>query len=91
MGMGCVKRAAAFCAVGAMIPVSVWASVEASGTGGPRKPPQAAFDVCKGKSEGTTVEIVTPRGDTIKATCKKFRDQSLVAVPDGAPPAPPKE
>jgi len=93
MGIDCVKRAAALCAVGTMIPVSVWASVEASGSGSgePRKPPRAAFDVCKGKSEGAAVEIVTPRGDTIKATCKKFREQSLVAVPDGGPPAPPQE
>ncbi len=87
MGMRGVKRAVALCMVGAMIPAAVWASVGSSESGEPRKPPQAAFDACQGKSEGTAVEIVTPRGDTIKATCKKFRNQSLVAVPDGPPPS----
>lgn len=48
--------------------------------------PQEAIEACKGKSEGATVEITTPRGDKIKATCK------LVAVPEGGfrgPKAPP--
>ncbi len=52
-----------------------------------RRPPQAAFDACSGKTEGTTVVLNTP-GGTITATCKRF-DNQLVAVPDGAPPPPP--
>jgi hypothetical protein len=87
MEMGCVKRAVALCAAGAMIPASVWASVGPPESGEPGKPPQAAFDACQGKSEGTAVEIVTPRGDTIKATCRKFKDGMLVAVPGGPPPS----
>lgn len=52
-----------------------------------RRPPQAAFDACTGKTEGAAVEVSTP-GGTIKATCKPF-DNQLVAVPEGAPPPPP--
>jgi hypothetical protein len=70
-----------------MVPASVWASFVLSESGNRREPPQAAFDACKGKSEGTAVEIATPNGDTIKAICKKFKDR-LVAVPEGAPPPP---
>lgn len=84
-----VRLVAALCVAGAVVPVPAGASFGASESGGHREPPQAAFDVCKGKSEGTAVEIVTPNGSTIKATCKKFKDQ-LVAVPEGAPPPPPK-
>jgi hypothetical protein len=72
-----------------MVPASVWASFGPPESGDRREPPQAAFDACKGKSEGSTVEMVTPNGGTIKAICKMFKDQ-LVAVPEGAPPPPPK-
>jgi hypothetical protein len=44
-------------------------------------PPPEAVEACKDKSEGTVVEITTPRGDTIKATCKQI-DGQLVAVPE---------
>ncbi len=43
-------------------------------------PPPEAYEACKEKSEGATVEMTTPRGDTIKATCKLINGQ-LVAVP----------
>lgn len=61
-------------------------AVAATNTGRPPgKPPQEAFDACKGKSEGTSVEVTTPRG-TLKATCKSMQGQ-MVAVPaNGAPP-----
>lgn len=52
-----------------------------------RGPPPEAIDACKEKSEGAAVEITTPHGDTIKATCKKIKGQ-LVAVPEGGPPGP---
>ena len=52
------------------------------------RPPQAAFDACSGKAAGESVEINTPRG-TLKATCRSF-DGELAAVPDGAPPGPPR-
>jgi hypothetical protein len=48
-------------------------------------PPPDAIDACKNKSEGDSVTFTTPRGDSIKATCKKFNGQ-LAAVPDGPPP-----
>ncbi|MDU0457730.1 MAG: hypothetical protein RW306_03265 [Geobacteraceae bacterium] len=54
-----------------------------------RRPPQAAFDICKDRNEGDMVEFITPNG-TIKGTCKLFEGQ-LVAVPEGAPPPPGEE
>ena len=86
MGIRGMKWVAALCVVNAMGTAPVWASLGPPESGDRREPPQAAFDVCKGKSEGTAVEIVTPEGGTIKATCKKFKGQ-LVAVPDGPPPS----
>jgi hypothetical protein len=52
-----------------------------------RKPPQEAFDACKGKSSGDSVSITTPRGDNLTAVCRQF-DGQLVAMPDKMP-APP--
>lgn len=62
-------------------PGSLWAF------GGPqgdarKGPPSEAIEACKDKSEGTAVEITTPRGDKIKATCKQV-DGQMVAVPEG--------
>lgn len=88
MGIRVIKRMAIMSLFSVVVPAGVWASFGPQGGGERREPPQEAFDACKDKSEGAAVEIVTPRGDTIKATCKKFKDQ-LVAVPEGAPPAPP--
>jgi hypothetical protein len=50
--------------------------------GGMGLPPEA-IEACKEKSEGTSVEIATPRGDKLKATCKQM-DGQLVAVPEGS-------
>lgn len=88
MGIRGMKRAGALLVTGVMVSAPAWASVGPT-PGERREPPQAAFDACKGKSEGAAVEIVTPNGGTIKATCKKFKDQ-LAAVPEGAPPPPPQ-
>ena len=82
-----MNKKVAFCVLVALMPASVWASTGSQGGGDRRRPPQEAFEACKGKSEGTTVDITTPQGTTIKATCKSF-DGQFVAVPDGPPPAP---
>ncbi len=51
------------------------------------KPPQEAYTACKGKTEGTVVEFITPRGETIKGLCRVM-DGAMVAVPErkGLPP-----
>jgi len=89
MVMQTLKRLGILCLFGALVPC---ATVRADDTdmqqrrgGGHRKPPQAAYDACKGKSEGTAVEVTTPRG-TMKAVCKSM-DGQMVAVPEGAPPS----
>ncbi len=64
---------------------TVWAMDEPSGHGRRMGPPPEAIEACKDKAEGTAVEITTPRGDKIKATCKQVNDQ-LVAVPEGGFP-----
>jgi len=68
--------------------ISAWGAGPERG----RKPPQEAFDACKGKSAGDAVSITTPRGDTLTAVCRQLNGQ-LVAMPDkmpaplnGAPP-----
>jgi hypothetical protein len=60
----------------------VWAMDGSPGSGRHMGPPPEAVEACKNKSEGTVVEITTPRGDTIKATCQKI-DGQMVAVPEG--------
>lgn len=88
MDIHTMKRLGIFCLFGALVPCT---AVRADDTnmqqrrgGGHRKPPQEAYDACKGKSEGTSVEVSTPRG-TMKAVCKSM-DGQMVAVPEGAPP-----
>ena len=61
------------------------------GRGGHMGPPPGAIEVCKDKSEGTSVTFTTPRGETVKATCEQINGQ-LVAVPEegfGGPKVPP--
>ena len=70
-----------------IVTAPAWASSGTHGHNGSKGPPQEAIDACKEKTEGATVEITTPRGDTIKATCKQINGQ-LVAVPDGGFPGP---
>lgn len=70
-----------------LVPVMAWAASDSRRPpGGRGKPPQEAFDACKGKSEGAAVEITTPHGK-LKATCKTMEGQ-LVAVPEGGTPPP---
>ncbi len=80
-------RKLACCLIVALLPVSAWGVSEPRGGGEPGRPPQEAFEACRGKSEGSEVVITTPSGDTIKATCRSFNGQ-LVAVPEGPPPPP---
>lgn len=46
-----------------------------------RGPPQEALDACKGKKEGAAAEAKSPRGETIKGTCR------MVLVPAHPPGA----
>ena len=56
------------------------------------KPPAEAFEACEGKSEGDTVSITSPKGDSVEATCKTMRGgDDLVAMPAGGPPKGGKE
>jgi hypothetical protein len=49
------------------------------GGGGGGGPPPEALEACKGKKDGDTVQMTTPRGDKMSATCR------LVAVPARPP------
>jgi hypothetical protein len=35
-----------------------------------RGPPQEAFDACKGKKDGDTAQMKTPRGDMMSGICR---------------------
>ena len=70
-----------------LIPAAGWANIQEAGRRRPPEPPQQAFDACLEKSEGTTVEMTTPQGGTMKAVCKTFGSR-LAAVPEGGAPPP---
>jgi hypothetical protein len=68
---------------------SAWAGDERPARGD-RTPPPEAIEACSDRNIGDPVTIITPRGDSIKATCRQIGSQ-LVAVPDddsGAPGEP---
>lgn len=44
-----------------------------------RGPPPEAFEACRGKAAGATVEMKTPRGDTVSGTCR------MVLIPNRDP------
>ena len=68
-----------------LFPLSCWAGFGPGGSRGPEPPPQA-IEACQEKSTGAMVQLATPSGETIKATCKQMGGK-LVAVPeDGGPP-----
>jgi len=77
-----------FCLLLVMLPTASWADSDTRKLprGERRRPPQEAFDACKGKTEGASVTISTAHG-SFKATCRNF-EGSLAAVPEGAPPSP---
>jgi hypothetical protein len=56
---------------------------------GRMKPPPEAIAACKGKSEGTSVQFTSPRGDTFTGVCKLF-EGVLTAMPERGTP-PPKD
>lgn len=60
---------------------AVWAQDEPPGRRGRMGPPLEAIQACSDKNEGTVVELITPRGDQLKATCKQV-DGQLMAVPN---------
>jgi hypothetical protein len=68
-----------------LIPALARASYGADRGRRPPEPPPQAFEACLDKSEGAAVELVSPRGDTMKAVCKTLGSR-LVAVPEDPPP-----
>jgi len=47
------------------------------------QPPKEAIAACKNKDTGTSCSITTPRGDTLKGTCKKTPDDKyFVCMPN---------
>jgi|GEM_PF-1872306 len=70
-----------------LVPVGVWASLGPGSEDRPPKPPQEAIDACQDKAEGATVEMSSPRGDTLVGVCRQLGGV-LVVVPekDGPPP-----
>ena len=57
----------------------------------PRKPPQEAFDACKGSTEGAACSV-TFHSHTLTGTCKKWPngEAELACVPDHPPGPPPQ-
>jgi hypothetical protein len=82
-----MKTMAAMLVATGILTVSAWASYGASEHAGAKGPPPEALEACSEKSEGTAVEMATPKGEVIKATCKMVND-NLVAVPEGGFPPP---
>jgi hypothetical protein len=80
-----IAAMAALLALSGILTAPAWASFRSQGSPGSKGSPQETIDACKEKSEGAAVEMTTPRGDTIRATCKLINGQ-LVAVPEGGPP-----
>jgi hypothetical protein len=80
------KQFVTFCLFSTMIPALCWADNNSNRPprGERRRPPQEAFDACKGKAEGSSVTISTAHG-SFKATCRSF-EGILAAVPEGTPP-----
>ena len=66
-------------------------SVPADAPPPPRKPPQEAFDACKGSTEGAACSV-TFHDHTLTGTCKKGPngEAELACVPD-RPPGPPPQ
>ena len=52
--------------------------------GAPHGPPQEALDACKGKKDGDSAQMRTPRGDSVSGVCR------LVMLPGDAKNAAPQ-
>lgn len=78
------------CLLAALLPTVTWADSDTRKPprGERRRPPQEAFDACKGKTEGASITISTAHG-SFKAICRNF-EGTLAAVPEGSPPPPPE-
>ncbi|MFT5700158.1 MAG: hypothetical protein ACI8ZB_003029 [Desulforhopalus sp.] len=63
---------------------SLTACAAGGGQGGGQQggPPPEAYTACEGKTEGATISIKSPQGDTVSATCTML-DGKLAAVPEG--------
>jgi hypothetical protein len=70
-----MRKAVVFLGLLALMGTAGWAFAGSPEGGRPPGPLPEAFKVCEGKNPGDTVQIQTPRRDTISATCR------LVAVP----------
>ena len=81
-------------ALAGLFPASVRASYGPPGERTPPEPPPQAIAACQDKSEGASVAMSTPRGDSVQAVCQRVGGR-LVAVPEGGPPtgdgAPPQD
>ena len=64
--------------------LSVSAMAEVTGQQQRREPPPQAFEICKGKSAGDTVQITTPQGQQLSATCTES-PKGLFARPPHPP------
>jgi hypothetical protein len=71
-----MRKAVVFLGLLAMAGTAGWAFAGSPEGGRPPGPPPEAFKACEGKTPGDAVQIQTPRGDTISATCR------LVAAPE---------
>ena len=71
---------------------NVWAAPEEEMSSPPKpqgsmKPQPETIAACKGKSEGTSVQFTTSRGDTRKGVCRKVDGVMVAMPPSGAPPS----
>ncbi len=53
---------------------------------GHQGPPPEAIEACKDKNEGDAVTFAGRQGETLKATCEKTPEGTLVARPEGHKP-----
>lgn len=87
-----VKKAPLLTALLLLAGISITPAVLAHGASSPDKrhgPPKEAIEACEGQVEGDQVIFNTPRGDSLKGTCKKVRNR-LIAVPNDPEKRPPK-
>lgn len=69
-----------------VLSVSVYAAGSGQGDDQRRRkgPPQEAFELCKDKSAGDSVEITSPQGEIVEGVCKEMHGQ-MVAFPVNMP------
>ncbi|QWV94646.1 hypothetical protein KP004_05540 [Geomonas oryzisoli] len=88
MKKGAMKGLATAVMATALLAAQAYASTGSDTVEQGRRPPQEAFDACRGKSAGATVTMTTPRGDAIEAVCREIGG-AMVAVPERGPAGPP--